>query len=240
MAVVQAETLNLRAGPGTGHSVVATAKQGDELLVAGRNTDSTWLEVSVPNGQRGWVSAPLVQLSMATDQIVLASVIPTPPPTVSAAPTLAPSSSAAGWVRTRSADCDTPYEYPATWLKDGVDGYRYEPNHAVIWLICADAPRGDQMTSQGMAFVLAEEFAAAGGWSKLAALEFFTRQGKKYPVTVATFSMQLSNGDPAQLLLATVPISQQRVVTVVAIAQSGPEQDLAAALARLVTTIGAD
>ena len=86
LAVVQSANPNVRAGPGTGHAVVATAKKGDRLLVTGRNTDGSWLEVTLPDGRSGWIAASLAQLNMPADKVALARVIPTPPPAPTAAP----------------------------------------------------------------------------------------------------------------------------------------------------------
>jgi hypothetical protein len=83
---VQSATLNVRAGPGTGHAVIATAKQGDRLPVTGRNTDGSWLEVTLPDGRSGWIAASLAQLNVPADKVALARVIPTPPPVPTPAP----------------------------------------------------------------------------------------------------------------------------------------------------------
>ena len=79
-AIVQSETLNVRAGPGTGHAVVTTVKQGDRLPVIGRNADGSWLQVTLPTGRSGWIAASLAQLTVPADQVAVAKIIPTPPP----------------------------------------------------------------------------------------------------------------------------------------------------------------
>jgi hypothetical protein len=79
VAVVKSATLNVRAGPGTGHAVVAAAKHGDSLKVTGRNTEGNWLEVSLIGGQKGWVSASLVQLTVPVETVDVAGLIPTSP-----------------------------------------------------------------------------------------------------------------------------------------------------------------
>ena len=86
LVIVQSANLNVRAGPGTGHAVVATAKQSDRLPVTGRNTDGSWLEVTLPDGRSGWIAASLAQLNMPADKVAVAQVIPTPPPAPTAAP----------------------------------------------------------------------------------------------------------------------------------------------------------
>ncbi|MBC8254280.1 MAG: SH3 domain-containing protein, partial [Ardenticatenia bacterium] len=60
IAVVQSQALNVRAGPGTEHPVVASAERGETLTVVGRNEDASWLEVMLPEGQRGWAAGWLV------------------------------------------------------------------------------------------------------------------------------------------------------------------------------------
>ena len=85
-AIVQSETLNVRAGPGTGHAVVTTVKQGDRLPVTGRNADGSWLQVTLPTGRSGWISASLAQLNVPADEVAVAQVIPTPPPVPTSAP----------------------------------------------------------------------------------------------------------------------------------------------------------
>ncbi len=64
----------------TGHAIVATTQQGDRLPVTGRNADSTWLEVTLPDGRSGWIAASLAQLNVPPDTVAVAQVIPTPPP----------------------------------------------------------------------------------------------------------------------------------------------------------------
>jgi uncharacterized protein YraI len=87
LVIVQSANLNVRAGPGTGHAVVATAKQSNRLPVTGRNTDGSWLEVALPDGRSGWIAASLAQLNIPAGKVAVARVIPTPPPAPTAAPT---------------------------------------------------------------------------------------------------------------------------------------------------------
>ncbi len=65
---VTADVLNVRAGPGTGFTIIGKARQGQELLLLGRTPQSDWLFVSVGT-QNGWVAAryvstdhPLIEL----------------------------------------------------------------------------------------------------------------------------------------------------------------------------------
>ncbi|MHB1419553.1 MAG: N-acetylmuramoyl-L-alanine amidase [Bacillota bacterium] len=59
LAVVTAETANIRQGPGTTYSVLTQAFQGNELQVAGEKEG--WYEVQSP-GSLGWIAGWLVEL----------------------------------------------------------------------------------------------------------------------------------------------------------------------------------
>jgi serine/threonine-protein kinase len=63
-AVVRMENVHVRAGPGTVFDSVAVVSEGDELEVRGRNNDGTWLAVTLPNRQQGWISASTVDVSV--------------------------------------------------------------------------------------------------------------------------------------------------------------------------------
>ncbi len=80
-AVVLAETLNLRGGPGTIYARVGLLRKGDPLDVVARNEAGDWLSVIEPDGKGGWVAANLVQLNIPVSQIPVATDIPTPPVT---------------------------------------------------------------------------------------------------------------------------------------------------------------
>jgi hypothetical protein len=95
------------------------------------------------------------------------------------------------------------------------------------------------MTSRGKALILAENLGAGYGWSKITDQEFFTGQGAKHPFTIATFSMQLSNGEPAGLFVATIPVSPLQSVTVMAETSPGFGLDLATLLITFVRMVGA-
>ncbi len=86
VAVVQSASINVRAGPGTGHAAITAGRKGDLLPVTGRNADGSWLEITLPDGRSGWIAATLVQLNVSTGEVAVAKTIPTPP----VAPTSAP------------------------------------------------------------------------------------------------------------------------------------------------------
>jgi len=80
-AVVLAEVLNLRGGPGTIYAKVGSLRKGDALQAVARTRAGDWLSVIAPDGKKGWVAANLVQLNIPRDQIPLVTNIPAPPVT---------------------------------------------------------------------------------------------------------------------------------------------------------------
>lgn len=78
---VTAESVNLRAGPGTDFEVVGSAKQGDELPVFARNEDGSWLQVD--EFGETWIAASIVELEEDISAIPTApepTAVPTTPP----------------------------------------------------------------------------------------------------------------------------------------------------------------
>ncbi|MBL8056291.1 MAG: SH3 domain-containing protein, partial [Anaerolineales bacterium] len=57
IAYVNTPLLNVRAGPGANHAIATQVDYGQDLVLLGRNFDSTWVQVSVPKAGTGWVNA---------------------------------------------------------------------------------------------------------------------------------------------------------------------------------------
>lgn len=85
MATASENTVNLRAGPGTGYDLAGSLAVGESLEIAGRNGDSSWWQVSGPNGL-AWVAASVVTAEHTSDAIAVVEAPPMPTPW----PTLAP------------------------------------------------------------------------------------------------------------------------------------------------------
>ncbi|MDI9547230.1 MAG: SH3 domain-containing protein [Chloroflexota bacterium] len=68
--------LNVRSGPGTGYRIVAKAMPGETFAAAGRNADSSWIEIIGgdvgPDG--GWVAAEFMQLSAPVERLPVTSL----------------------------------------------------------------------------------------------------------------------------------------------------------------------
>lgn len=71
--------VNIRSGPGTDYEVVGSLPAGQSLEIIGRNADSTWWQVSTPNGT-GWLAASVTTVSNVDENIPLAEVPPLPTP----------------------------------------------------------------------------------------------------------------------------------------------------------------
>lgn len=81
-AVVRADVLNVRAGPGTEHPVVAKVRSGDRLEVLARNDAGTWFRVRMPGGPVGWVASEWVALEVAAGRLPVATPLPSPTATL--------------------------------------------------------------------------------------------------------------------------------------------------------------
>ncbi|MBM7568342.1 N-acetylmuramoyl-L-alanine amidase [Paenibacillus sacheonensis] len=57
-ATVTADSLRIRSGPGTGYSVIGSLKQGEQVSVAGSQSD--WLKIRTSGGSTGWVAKEYV------------------------------------------------------------------------------------------------------------------------------------------------------------------------------------
>lgn len=67
--VVTTDTLNVRAGPGITHKVVAQVKRGTVLTVLERSQLGDWLRVRTPAGVEGWVSSRYVTSGPGTGNL---------------------------------------------------------------------------------------------------------------------------------------------------------------------------
>lgn len=82
--------LNVRGGPGTDYPVIGRLTEGQSLLVAGRNAETTWWQIVYPPGsnERGWVSGD-AQFTVASN-VAGVPIVPAPPKPTPAPPTATP------------------------------------------------------------------------------------------------------------------------------------------------------
>jgi tetratricopeptide (TPR) repeat protein len=76
-AVVTAEALNLRAGPGTDYEVIRILKRGETLTVLGKTSNGDWLHVRTSRQEEGWVNASYVDLGGNLDLVPTVTTTPT-------------------------------------------------------------------------------------------------------------------------------------------------------------------
>jgi len=111
--VVAASDINVRLGPGTEYTIAGALQQSETADITGKNTNGDWWEVTLVNGQDGWVYGPLVQTTGDTTSVAVAANIPLPPtpiPTSAEVPVAAPAPAT-----------ETPPEAPAPEQAPPVD-----------------------------------------------------------------------------------------------------------------------
>ncbi|AGL01613.1 SH3 domain-containing protein [Desulfoscipio gibsoniae] len=73
-AVVKSNSINVRGGPGTSHTVVSQVNANTKLPVLELSGD--WVKVQLPGGGAGWVAGWLVQIQKSGDQPTPAQQVP--------------------------------------------------------------------------------------------------------------------------------------------------------------------
>jgi uncharacterized protein YraI len=68
---VDAASVNLRSGPGTGYSVMNYGFRNEQYQVGGQNTDGSWLVVATSDGGSAWVSRETGTLANACDNLAV-------------------------------------------------------------------------------------------------------------------------------------------------------------------------
>lgn len=73
---------NVRTGPGVTYGIIAGGlNPGAQVQLVGRNSDSSWLNIIMPSGERGWIFASLLDVNPNVNVSSLA-VVEVAPPTV--------------------------------------------------------------------------------------------------------------------------------------------------------------
>jgi len=76
-----AETLNVRAGPGTSYDILAQVHKGDTLTINGQNAGGDWVQVITGTGREGWVAASFLEINLDLALVSLVEDILPPPAT---------------------------------------------------------------------------------------------------------------------------------------------------------------
>ncbi|MFN8440921.1 MAG: SH3 domain-containing protein [Caldilineaceae bacterium] len=96
--------LRVRSGPGTSYSISGAVANGASYPAIGRNVDSSWVQVTLEDGSKGWLSATYLSASgtLSSLPVVQASAAPAATPTSKATP-VSSSNAAASTASTQSA-----------------------------------------------------------------------------------------------------------------------------------------
>ena len=71
----------MHSGPGVNYSLIMSLERDFGMDLLGRNPDATWVQVRLPDGQQGWVSALSIEASVSiSDLPVTSSLVITPTP----------------------------------------------------------------------------------------------------------------------------------------------------------------
>lgn len=91
-AVVVADELNLRTGPGTAYNSIGVLRQGDALDIKGRLAGNEWIQVALAGlDNLGWVNAGPRFVQINVDLNLIPEVTPPPTPIPLITPTSTPS-----------------------------------------------------------------------------------------------------------------------------------------------------
>jgi len=78
---VTAYRLNVRSGPGVGNTVITRLREGQPVAPVGRNISTTWLQINLPDGKQGWVSARYIGSSFMLEALpITGGAVPNPIP----------------------------------------------------------------------------------------------------------------------------------------------------------------
>jgi hypothetical protein len=72
--------INVRSGPSTNDEPISQLADGEIVMADGRNPDSTWLRIQLPDGTPGWVSAELVTFTGDLSLLNVVDPLALPPP----------------------------------------------------------------------------------------------------------------------------------------------------------------
>ena len=75
-AVVATGALNVRSGPAISFSSVAVVVSGEQLVLLGRNVNTSWVKVRTPGNVEGWVNASLIATTVVLSSL---PVVDSPP-----------------------------------------------------------------------------------------------------------------------------------------------------------------
>lgn len=129
-ATVTSYKLNVRRGPSTNFAIITKLNTGDVVNLTGyRNGDATWVQVALPNGTVGWVSALYVRTSIPISTLIPVTGTTPPPPST---PTGATGTVITGALNVRTGP---DVSFPAfTTISNGATVTLLGRNAAATWI----------------------------------------------------------------------------------------------------------
>jgi hypothetical protein len=88
--VVNTQTANLRAGPGTNYDRLGSYAAGTTLAVTGKSAAGDWIQVQAPDGITGWMADSVLQVNTDLRRVAVTAAPPTPTPIATPEPTATP------------------------------------------------------------------------------------------------------------------------------------------------------
>jgi uncharacterized protein YraI len=123
-AVVLAEVLNVRSGPGIVYDVIGKLEEGSQIPIKAQTEEGTWYQIVTPRYRRGWIYGDLVKVIGYKNGIpVMTAVPPTPdisPPTI---PVLVYPPNGSTVPQNNNPKCDAKGYHGIIWFFDWEDSY---------------------------------------------------------------------------------------------------------------------
>jgi len=80
-AYVIRRSANMHSGPGLNYSLIKSLERDQVMDLLGRNPDGSWVQMRLPDGQQGWVSAISIEASVPISNLpVTSNLVVTPTP----------------------------------------------------------------------------------------------------------------------------------------------------------------
>lgn len=80
---VTGNRVNIRTGPSTDYPVIDALPNGEVVLAIGFNASQTWVQIELPSGEIGWISADLVDIEDIEKLAVITDISAAPAVTTS-------------------------------------------------------------------------------------------------------------------------------------------------------------
>ncbi|MBL8153893.1 MAG: LysM peptidoglycan-binding domain-containing protein [Anaerolineae bacterium] len=117
VAAVNTGRLNVRTGPGVQFPAITSLPLNTQVILVGRAPSSTWVEVQIPDGRRGWVNSILIRTYADLSLLPITYSPPATPPPILVTPPPNPGQPGPTVYVVRAGDTlkDIAARYGTTW-----------------------------------------------------------------------------------------------------------------------------